>query len=44
MAKQKSTGTKAPEFELTDTNDKTVSLSQFHGEKIVVLVLNRGFS
>lgn len=44
MTDQRSSGTEAPEFKLTDTKDKTVSLSQFRGEQIVVLVLNRGFS
>ncbi len=44
MAEQRSTGTKAPEFTLTDTKGQEVSLSQFHGETMVVLVLNRGFS
>lgn len=31
----------APDFELTDTNDRKVRLSDFRGKKNVVLVLNR---
>jgi len=33
----------APDFELKDTNDKPVKLSDFRGKKSVVLVLMRGF-
>jgi len=36
--------TKAPEFSLQDFNGKTVSLSDFSGNKNVLIVLNRGFS
>jgi peroxiredoxin len=33
----------APDFELTDTHDNPVKLSDFRGKKNVVLALNRGF-
>jgi peroxiredoxin len=33
----------APDFELVDTHDQTVRLSQYRGESWVYLVLNRGF-
>lgn len=33
----------APDFTLTDVNGKSINLSQFKGEKNVILVLNRGF-
>jgi peroxiredoxin len=33
----------APDFELIDTQGKTIRLSEFRGKKIVVLVLMRGF-
>ena len=33
----------APDFTLTDTRGRSVSLSQFQGDKHVVLVFNRGF-
>ena len=33
----------APDFTLEDVSGKPVSLSQFKGEKNVILVLNRGF-
>jgi peroxiredoxin len=35
--------TKAPDFTLVDTQEKSVSLSDYQGEKNVVLVFNRGF-
>lgn len=35
--------TPAPDFELTDTNGGKVRLSDYRGEKIVLLVFNRGF-
>jgi peroxiredoxin len=33
----------APDFELTDTAGRPVSLSDYRGKKNVVLVFNRGF-
>lgn len=36
-------GNIAPDFELKDTNDNLVKLSDFRGKKRVVLVLMRGF-
>lgn len=33
----------APDFELADVNGNSVRLSQFKGEKNVVLVFMRGF-
>jgi peroxiredoxin len=36
--------TAAPDFELTDTEGRTVRLSDFKGARKVVLVFNRGFS
>ncbi len=42
--KQIEEGTIAPDFELKDTNNNSVRLSQFRGEKIIVLVFNRGFA
>ena len=33
----------APDFELIDTNDQMIRLSDYQGKKLVVLVLNRGF-
>jgi len=33
----------SPDFELHDTQGELIKLSQFTGEKNVVLVLNRGF-
>lgn len=38
-----STGEPAPDFELMDTRDNPVRLSDFRGKKHVVLALNRGF-
>jgi peroxiredoxin Q/BCP len=43
MAKSIHAGTPAPDFELVDTQGKTIRLSDYRGNKIVVLVLNRGF-
>lgn len=36
--------TPAPDFTLDDVNAHPVSLSDFQGEKPVILVLNRGFT
>jgi peroxiredoxin len=33
----------APDFELADTQGKTIRLADFRGKKVVVLVLMRGF-
>jgi peroxiredoxin len=35
--------TPAPDFELTDFRSQPVRLSNFHGNKHVLLVFNRGF-
>jgi peroxiredoxin len=34
----------APEFELIDTHDQLVRLSDYRGKKWVLLVFNRGFA
>jgi peroxiredoxin len=34
----------APDFDLTDTAGRTVRLSDYAGQRHVVLVFNRGFS
>ena len=34
----------APTFELTDYQGQLVKLADFHGEKNVLLVFNRGFN
>ena len=36
-------GIMAPDFALTDTQGQSVSLSDYQGQKHVVLVFNRGF-
>ena len=36
-------GQPAPEFELTDVNGRTVTLSQFKGRKHVLTVVQRGW-
>ena len=36
-------GSTAPDFTLIDTQDQSVSLSDYVGQKKVVLVFNRGF-
>ncbi len=38
------TGMSAPDFELSDTNGRTVRLSDYCGRGPVVLVFNRGFA
>ena len=35
--------TTAPDFALTDTQGQSVALSDYRGQKHVVLVFNRGF-
>jgi peroxiredoxin len=35
--------TKAPDFTLEDFTEKEVSLSNYKGEKHVIIVFNRGF-
>ncbi len=37
-------GMQAPDFELADTNDQIVRLSDYCGRQSVVLVFNRGFA
>lgn len=36
--------TQAPDFELVDTQDKVIRLSEYQGKKWVFLVFNRGFA
>ena len=36
-------GSTAPDFTLIDTQDQSVTLSGYQGQKHVVLVFNRGF-
>jgi peroxiredoxin len=43
MAKKITTNQMAPDFTLNDFNGQPVQLSSFRGEKIVLLVFNRGF-
>jgi peroxiredoxin len=33
----------APDFEANDSEGKKITLSEFRGKKVVVLVFNRGF-
>jgi peroxiredoxin len=42
MAKIREANT-APDFTLTDTHGQSVTLSDYQGQKHVVLVFNRGF-
>jgi peroxiredoxin len=42
MAKIREANT-APDFTLTDTQGQSVTLSDYQGQKHVVLVFNRGF-
>jgi peroxiredoxin len=37
-------GDPAPDFTLTDTNGRPISLASYRGQRSVVLVFNRGFS
>ena len=37
-------GDTAPDFEVTDSEGRTVRLSDYRGSKHVVLVFNRGFT
>lgn len=43
MNKKLLTGQPAPDFELCNINGNVVRLSDFHGEKIVLLAFLRGF-
>jgi peroxiredoxin len=43
MKKQITEYMTAPDFELVDTQGRTIRLSDYRGRKYVVLVLNRGF-
>jgi len=43
MAKRVEVNTEAPDFALEDFQGHTVRLSDYPGERHVVLVLNRGF-
>ena len=36
-------GRRAPSFTLTDTHDEKIRLSDYRGQKNVLLVFNRGF-
>jgi peroxiredoxin len=40
---QAASGSEAPDFTLTDVTGRQVSLSNYRGNKHVVLVFNRGF-
>jgi peroxiredoxin len=44
MEKEIVIGSTAQDFELTDVTGNQVKLSQFQGQKNVVLVFNRGFA
>jgi peroxiredoxin len=43
MAEQVSVGRSAPDFELTDVQGNAIRLSDYRGEKHVLLVFARGF-
>jgi peroxiredoxin len=43
MAEQISVGQAAPDFELTDVQGNAVRLSDYRGERHVLLVFTRGF-
>jgi peroxiredoxin len=43
MAKHTAVGQIAPDFELTDVTGRAVHLSDYAGEKTVILVFTRGF-
>jgi len=43
MTKRLMNGQSAPDFELQDTNGKSHRLSEYRGQKIVVLAFLRGF-
>lgn len=43
MAKRLETLAEAPDFELKDTQDRTIRLSDYRGRQPVVLVVTRGF-
>ena len=43
MARHTAVGQDAPDFELTDVTGRAVRLSDYTGEKNVVLVFTRGF-
>ena len=43
MGKHITLNSEAPQFTLKDTRDEEIRLSNFKGNQIVVLVLNRGF-
>jgi peroxiredoxin len=36
-------GQEAPDFELQDTHNRTIRLSSYRGEKVVLLAFLRGF-
>ena len=43
MKRQISKDMLAPDFELVDTQGRTIRLSDYRGRQHIVLVLNRGF-
>jgi peroxiredoxin len=43
MAKKLTVNIMAPDFELEDTQDNLIHLSDYRGKKFIILVLNRGF-